>query len=336
MAAGIRLRSPRYRNSVCTATHLSVQMTITINTVLRYTIIKDSVANQTNLFEYSELCRDYISIDWTGSYSGWSPQASLTILTDIKYFAGANGTGSEVTSGITGGGQVTQNGFDSYSNFIEGSNVDIPNENTAISNYTESSGGAKTYTIYVPKNYGGNIPYFPADDDEIRYQAFGTSSTSYTLPNGDDINIKRYNCNKYEVLAIDFVNKWGAIQREYFTLKNVQKIKAKREDFKSNIISSTGTYSVNKHTIQNFNIIGNEEMTVNSDYLPEFYNEVFTELLLSDQVWIYMKSFSTNSFTAIPINITNSDLTYKTQVNDRLINFSFSFKMSYDYINNIR
>ena len=151
----------------------------------------------------------------------------------------------------------------------------------------------------------------------------------------ESYNIKQENENSHQI-AIDFVNKWGAIQREYFTLKNVQKIKAKRENYQSNIISSTGSYSVNKHTIQNFNIIGNEEMTVNSDYLPEFYNQVFTELLLSDQVWVYMKSFSTNSFTAIPINITNSDLTYKTQVNDRLVNFSFSFKMSYDYINNIR
>ena len=336
MAAGIRLRSPRYRDSVCTATHLSVQMTITIDGTLRYTIIKDSVASQKNLFEYSELCRDYISINWTGSYSGWSPQASLTILTDIKYFAGANGTGSEVTSGVTGGGQVTQNGFDAYSNFVEGYNKNIENEDTAISNYTETTGGAKTYTVYVPKSIGGNIPYFPADDDEIRYQAFSTLASSITLPNGSTINIERYNCNKYDVVYIDFVNKYGAIQREYFTLKSVKKIKASRENYQSNIISSTGSYSVNKHTIQNFNIIGNEEMTVNSDYLPEFYNQVFTELLLSDQVWVYMKSFSTNSFTAIPINITNSDLTYKTQVNDRLINFSFSFKMSYDYINNIR
>ena len=336
MAAGIRLRSPRYRDSVCTATHLSVQMKITISGTLRYTIIKDSVASQKNLFEYSELCRDYISIDWTGSYSGWSPQASLTIATNIKFLTGANGTGSIVTTGTTGDGLVTQNGFDSYSNFIEGYNVNIPNENTAISNYTQTTGGAKTYTIYVPKNIGGNIPYFPADDDEIIYAAFSTLATTKSLPNGDTINIKRYHCNKYDNIAIDFVNKWGAIQREYFTLKNVQKIKAKRENYQSNIISSTGSYSVNKHTIQNFNIIGNEEMTVNSDYLPEFYNQVFTELLLSDQVWVYMKSFSTNSFTAIPINITNSDLTYKTQVNDRLVNFSFSFKMSYDYINNIR
>mgnify|MGYP003625070714 FL=1 len=334
--AAIRLRSPRYRDSVCTSAHLSVQMTIKINTVLRYTIIKDSVASQKNLFEYSELCRDYIDITWTGSYSGYSPQTGLVILTDIKYFAGANGTGSEVTSNVTGGGQITQNGFDSYSNFVEGYNKTIANNETLLSNYTQTTGGVKTYTVYAPKSIAGTLPYLNSTGTQILYSSYGTSSVTHTLPNNQLINIERYGCNKYDVVYIDFVNKYGAIQREYFTLKSVKKIKAKREDFKSNIISSTGSYSINEHTIQNFNIEGSEEMIVNSDYLPEYYNEVFTELLLSDQVWVYMKSFSTNSFTAIPINITSSDLTYKTQVNDRLINFTFSFKMSYDYINNIR
>jgi len=334
--AAIRLRSPRYRDSVCTSTHLSVQMTITISNVLRYTIIKDSIANQKNLFEYSELARDYIDITWTGSYSGYSPQAGLTILTDIKYFAGANATGSEVTSGVSNGGQVTQNGFDSYSNFVEGYNKTIANNETLLSNYTQTTGGVKTYTVYAPKSIGGTLPYLNSAGTQILYSSYGTSSVTHTLPNNQLINIERYGCNKYDVVYIDFVNKYGAIQREYFTLKSVKKIKAKREEFKSNIVSSTGSYSINEHTIQNFNIVANEEMTVNSDYLPEYYNEVFTELLLSDQVWAFIKPFSTNSFTAIPINITNSNLTYKTQVNDRLINFSFSFKMSYDYINNIR
>ena len=335
--AGIRLRSPRYRSSICSSAHLSVQMTITISGVLRYTIIKDSIINIKNLFEYAELCRDYINISWTGSYSGYSPQAGLTILTEIKYFSGANGTGTLVTTGITGGGQVTQYGFDSYSNFVEGYNFDLKNSDTLISNYTETSGGTKTYTVYAPQYYGGTLPYLNSTGSEILYQSYGTLSSTITLGNGQLVNINRFGCNKFDVVYIDFVNKYGAIQREYFTLKNVEKIKAKREDFKSNIMDiGTGEYSINKHTIQNFNIVANEEMTVNSDYLPEYYNEVFTELLLSDQVWAYIKPFSTNSFTAIPINITNSDLTYKTQVNDRLINFSFSFKMSYDYINNIR
>ena len=336
--AAIRLRSPRYRDSVCTSTHLSVRMTITINTVLRYTIIKDSVVSQKNLFEYAELCRDYIDIEWDGNYGNLTPQAGLVILTDIKYFAGANGTGLQVTSNVTGGGQLTQNGFDSYSNFVEGANKDIANGLALISNYSETGGDVKTYTVYYPSGKSGRIPYLKSDGTQIIYQAFNAGDSSITLANTTStvINIERYGCNKYEAIAVTFVNKYGAIQIEYFTLKNVQKLKVKREDFKSNIINSQGGYSINKHTIQNFNITANEEMTVNSDYLPEYYNEVFSELLLSDYVWVTLTSPSTNNITQIPVNITSSELTYKTQVNDRLINFTFSFKMSYDYINNIR
>jgi hypothetical protein len=333
--AAIRLRSPRYRATDCSATHLSVKMVINISGSDVYTIIKDSVANQKNLFEYAELCRDYISINWTGSYSGWSPQAGIAIRTTITYHAGANGTGNTVSQGVTGGGTVTQYGFDSYSDYVEGANKDIMDEDLTISNYTQTTGGAKTYTIYVPKNTSGNIPYMNSNADAIVYVAFATNATSVTV-SADTVNIVRYHCNKYDVIPIDFVNKFGAIQREYFTLKSVENVKASRENFKRNIVTSSGTYSVNKHNIQNFNIVANEELTVNSDYLPEYYNEVFTELLLSNQVWAYIKSFSTNSFTAIPINITDSNLTYKTQVNDRLINFKFSFKKSFDKIQNVR
>ena len=336
--AAIRLRSPRYRDSVCSDTHLSVQMTIKINNVMRYTIVKDSTAGFKNLFEYAELSRDYINIEWTGSYANFAPQSGLVIVTDIKYFAGVNGTGLEVTSGISGGGIVTQSGFDSYSNFVEGYNKDIANGLALISNYSETSGDVKTYTVYYPSGLVGRIPYLKSDGTQIIYQAFLANSTSITLANTTStvINLKRYHCNKYEQIAISFINKYGALQREYFTLKNTQRITAKRENYNRNIVGTQGQYSINKHTIQNFNIEANEEMTVNSDYLPEYYNEVFTELLLSDYVWATLTSPSTNDLNQIPINITDSNLTYKTQVNDRLINFTFNFKMSYDYIQNVR
>ena len=336
--AAIRLRSPRYRDSLCSTAHLSVQMTIKINNVLRYTIIKDSVINTKNKFEYAELSRDYINIEWTGSYATFTPQAGLTILTDIKYFSGVNATGTEVTSGITGGGSLTQYGYDSYSNFQEGFNKDIANGLACISNYSQTTGNVKTYTVYYPSGLIGRIPYMQDNGEKILYDSFGATATSITLGNNDStvINIKRYHCNKYEQIAVDFINKYGALQTEYFTLKSTQKIKAKREDYKSNIVGSQGQYSINQHTIQNFNTVANEEMTVNSDYLPEYYNEVFTELLLSEYVWVRLRPFSTNTLTQVPVNITDSNLTYKTQVNDRLINFTFNFKMSYDYIQNVR
>ena len=190
----------------------------------------------------------------------------------------------------------------------------------------------------MPKNTSGNLAYLDDNEREIVYQSFGTSSTTLILGNNANttVNIERYDCSKYTVIPVDFVNSWGAIQREWFTLKNVKSIKASRENFKRNITSNTGTYSVNKHTIQNFNITANEEITLNSDYLPEYYNEVFTDLLLSEQVWVNMTSPYSNIYQTIPVNITNSNINYKTQVNDRLINFTFSFKMSFDYINNVR
>jgi len=154
----IFLRSPRNRHSVCTATHLSIKMTITINGTLAYTLIKDSVADQKNLFEYAELCRDYVSITWTGSYSGYSPITNMVILTDIKYYDAAGGGGSEVTTGITGGGAVTQYGVDGYSNFMDGANDDIPNDAILISNYTQTNVphkvGLGSNWLRIGGNYG--------------------------------------------------------------------------------------------------------------------------------------------------------------------------------------
>tara|TARA_R110000796_G_scaffold48672_2_gene116691 strand:- start:2872 stop:3867 length:996 start_codon:yes stop_codon:yes gene_type:complete len=328
----ILLRSPRSRTLVTGTTHASAKMTITINGTLAYTIIKPSSAGVYVLFEYAELCRDYVEINWTGSYSGWSPQTNMVILTAISFWTGNNAGGTQVGSTNSS----TQYGLDGYSNFVQGANEDIANNATLISNYTQTSGGTKTYTVYTPIGVGGTLPYLNTAGTETLYQSYSTNATSVTLGNSQVINIERYHCNKYDFVTIDFVNKYGAIQREYFTLKNVEKITAKRESYKRNTINSQGGYSVNEHNNQNFNTTAGQEYTVNSDYLPEYYNQVYTELLLSEKVWCYMKSFSTNSFTAVPVNITDSNLIYKTQVNDKLINFTFSFRMSFDYINNIR
>ena len=59
-------------------------------------------------------------------------------------------------------------------------------------------------------------------------------------------------------------------------------------------------------------------------------------MLLSEKVWIRFRVPSTNNFTTIPVNIKTSNFTYKNSLNDRLIQFTFSFDMSFDYINNVR
>ena len=59
-------------------------------------------------------------------------------------------------------------------------------------------------------------------------------------------------------------------------------------------------------------------------------------MLLSEKVWVRYREKSTGDFITIPVNIKDNNIVYKNSINDRLMQFEFSFDMSFDYINNIR
>ena len=60
-------------------------------------------------------------------------------------------------------------------------------------------------------------------------------------------------------------------------------------------------------------------------------NETFKELLVSEYVYL-----TDSSGSRYPVNLKDSSLTYKTGLNDKLINYTMSFEKSFSYINNVR
>lgn len=339
------IRSPQYITATGGSGTLSSKLTITIAGTLRYTLIKDANNTTPTLFEWGELARDYLDVTYTGGMPS-SPNA-FTITLVLNFWDAANAGGSKI------GSDTTQSlyGFDGYGTFYEAASPSMSTtEFPAISNYTQggsSSLGTKAYTVYAPKNTYVYIPSIK--NSTVFYYSSGYNSTTVTV-NSINVNIVRIDCTKYtnEVsgytelngsltgFTVSFINKYGAIQSEYFTLKAVRSLTAKRETFNSNTISSTGTYSINAHTKQNFNINGNQSITLNSFYVPEYYSEVYSEMLLSEKVWVRYREKSTGNFITIPINIKDSSINYKNSLNDKLIQFTFNFNMSFDYINNIR
>ena len=332
------LRSPQYITSTSTdTTTLSAKLVITIDGTVRYTLIKNAAPNVAVLFEWAELARDYLDITFNNSYS---TQPVFAIVLDLTFYPQVNAGGTAISTS-----QETHNGFDGYGTFYEAANPSMSGTAfPAISNYSQTTGGVKTYTMYAPKDVGIQIPSINAGT--IIYNASGLNADSKVVE-GVTVNIVRVDCTKYTAAVgytetstngfkVSFINKYGAIQSEFFTLKAIQEITSTRENYNSNTISSTGTYSINEHTKQNFNIKGKQSITLNSFYLPEWYNNVFTEMLLSEKVWVRFRVPSTNDFTTIPVNIKTSNFTYKNSLNDRLIQFTFSFDMSFDYINNVR
>jgi hypothetical protein len=148
------------------------------------------------------------------------------------------------------------------------------------------------------------------------------------------IKIKTLDEIKYEPKKVTFINKFGALQDMYFFKKSVEKFTVKKETYKSNILDSNYSYSRSNHVNRNFNVIGNESVTLSSGYLSEEYNEVFKQLLLSEKVWL--TNLTDTDEQVLPINVKTSNITYKTSLNDNLIEYTFDFDKSFDTINNIR
>ena len=139
---------------------------------------------------------------------------------------------------------------------------------------------------------------------------------------------------KFEPHKVTFINKNGVLDDMYFFKKVTDNLITKRDTYSSNIIKSDNTYNTSHHSVRDFNITANGSVRLSSGFLNESVNEKFTQLLLSEKVWI-TKTFK-NSELVLPINIKTSDITYKTSLNDKLSQYSIEFNDSYNAINNIR
>jgi hypothetical protein len=140
---------------------------------------------------------------------------------------------------------------------------------------------------------------------------------------------------KHEPKKVTFINKFGALQDVYFFKKSVEKMTIEKESYKSNTINSeNNTYNTSHHVNRDFNVVGNESITLSSGLLNEEYNEVFKQMMLSEKCWI--TNVKQGVEQVLPINVRTGNITYKTSLNDKLVDYTFDFDYSFNTINNIR
>ena len=204
------------------------------------------------------------------------------------------------------------------------SGVDLSGDLNAIGSYsfsyTQSSTATDNLNFYAPIDFVGSIS--------------NVSVKEYYGEKTDTIKVNTIQECKYEPKKVTFINKFGALQDMYFFKKAVEQMTIEKESYKSNIISSTGTYNSYNHVNRDFNIIGKESITLSSGFLSEEYNEVFKQMMLSEKVWV--TNMLDSGEQVLPINIKTSDITYKTSLNDKLVEYTIEFDKSFDTINNIR
>jgi hypothetical protein len=333
--ANIALRNPQFKSISAGTTVKSTVCTVTIDGTLRYTLVKNlptiASGTQTINFDIAELARDYIEIQYQSTYV---PQ-TVAIVTELTNKDGLNGTGSDVGSATT----ITDKGFEAYGVFTEGVNPEVPfgrSKPTYLIPINETT-TPDTFTILAPNNQAGKLPSITSLSGVIA-TSFTASDTSVTNVDGIVCNIKRIDCTKYgDGNRIIYINKYGAQQDLWFFLKETRNLARTNEGYKSNTItypSGGATYSVQDAPNKVFNTQAKQTHTFSSGYYPEFANEQFEELLLSEFIW--WSTVKKGAGIVIPLKVKTSSVAFKTSVNDRLIEYTIEFEEAFDYINNIR
>ncbi len=134
---------------------------------------------------------------------------------------------------------------------------------------------------------------------------------------------------RYPVINCVFINKFGFPQSFFLTLVNKITDEVDGEDYRG-LTSNFGIYNTTDHQYSNFNLNGRSAIVCNTDYLNEEENENVKQMLLSEKKWFIEDG------EILPVNLESKSVAYKTQLNDKLIQYSFNFKYSFDIINNVQ
>ncbi len=167
--------------------------------------------------------------------------------------------------------------------------------------------------------------------DEIYVNYTNATETKTTV-----LKVKTFDCSKYEPIRVTFVNKFGALQDLYFTRRSDDSISVKKDSYKASLVDLSGSsvgYDVTGHQLRTLNLVGNESITLNTDYIDDSCNEHIKQLMLSEQVWM---TKLTDQELIVPLMLKSDSLKLKTRVNDKLVQYTMSFDFAFDKINTIR
>ena len=139
------------------------------------------------------------------------------------------------------------------------------------------------------------------------------------------------NCNSslYEGKNIAWKNKYGVWDYYFFDGATSDKESYKRKVQRENIAGSWNAAAFELNTYERGKVDkveGNKQTNINTRYIGEEWNEHFKGLLMSNEVQIIEGGKS------YPINIKDSSLNIKTNLKDKLVQYSFN----YEYAHNLK
>jgi hypothetical protein len=166
--------------------------------------------------------------------------------------------------------------------------------------------------------------------------AAGVSSDTtitFAYSGGTQVYNIDYQCqNKYGSVTIHYLNNYGVYDTMVFNALSKKVFNYERETYQKPIfltqnMANAWTYGV--HQTQNFLTNATTTMVVNTDYIPEAYNDIIQQLFASDNLLIDENNISYSA------RIVDSTFNRLTRINDKLIQYTLTIEYNQPLINKI-
>ena len=213
-------------------------------------------------------------------------------------------------------------GFSNAANYIE---------------YVGSNGQTALVALSGTASTDGQINGFPIGLGEVT-NPISSSVDFYTVQAYEDLLALgtpiRFNVEckkKYPNVRIKWKNRYGQFDFLNFNLVSRESFNTQIRTFQQQIGSwESPTLSYNNYdsATQNYSADSTQTLTVNSDWLSEDYNEILKQLMVSDEIY---QIYDESSGDLRPITIQTNSITFKTNVVDKLIQYSFDFQFGQAY-----
>jgi hypothetical protein len=317
-----------------------------------YTISKliPSTSNRETLYNISPYLREFIThSEFENNYN----VGNDTLNTDEWCNVSVKRYKKLTTSFTQVGTTTTYKVFDGYTNYVDGYNYDLGNILLDEGTYHFEYDANATLSTDTLKR-AGSITWNATSGYKVKYTELVTGTTNtVTIPSSGVISSYRVHPNyydngcltqitdasnnvlweatfkpvvecKYTPMVIDFVNRYGAWQREFF-------FKAS----KNTVNTTNTTYNLLQSNLYNFdtlegqrkvfNTVMLESVTCNSDWRDDDYAEVIRQLLMSERVLLNNR----------PVRVVTNSIELQKQINTKMINYAIDFEYSTDINNTV-